>query len=61
MADEPTGALDKNNSERLVDLLAGLNEKHGLTLLMVTHSDASAARMGRGYSLDEGRLSELSR
>ena len=61
LADEPTGALDKNNSERLVDLLAGLNEKHGLTLLMVTHSEASAARMGRGYSLDEGRLSELYR
>ena len=61
LADEPTGALDKNNSDRLVDLLAGLNEKHGLTLLMVTHSEASAARMGRGYSLDEGRLSELSR
>ena len=61
LADEPTGALDKENSFKLVDLLASLNEKHGLTLLMVTHSEMSASRMKLSYTLDEGRLNELSR
>ena len=60
LADEPTGALDKENSFKLVDLLADLNEKHGLTLLMVTHSETSASRMQMSYALDEGRLNALS-
>ncbi|MEC7542940.1 MAG: ABC transporter ATP-binding protein [Verrucomicrobiota bacterium] len=60
LADEPTGALDKENSFKLVDLLADLNEKHGLTLLMVTHSETSASRMQMSYALDDGRLNALS-
>ena len=60
LADEPTGALDKENSFKLVDLLADLNEKHGLTLLMVTHSETSASRMQMSYALDDGCLNALS-
>ena len=60
LADEPTGALDKENSFKLVDLLADLNEKPGLTLLMVTHSETSASRMQMSYALDDGRLNALS-
>ncbi len=56
LADEPTGALDKANSNQLVELLASLNEKRGLTLLAVTHSAEVASRMGATYRLDGGGL-----
>jgi ABC-type lipoprotein export system ATPase subunit len=43
LADEPTGALDRKNSEHLIDLLKKLNEEKELTLVMVTHSGVSAS------------------
>ena len=56
LADEPTGALDKANSDKLVELLVELNEKRGLTLLAVSHSPEVASRMGVTHRLDEGGL-----
>ncbi len=56
LADEPTGALDKANSDKLVELLVELNEKRGLTLLAVSHSPEVASRMGSIYRLDDGKL-----
>lgn len=56
LADEPTGALDKVNSDKLVDLLVTLNQNRGLTLLAVTHSKEVAARMDFVYLLDDGKL-----
>ena len=56
LADEPTGALDKRNSENLVKLLKELNEEKSLTLVMVTHSSGSASQMKKAYHLDEGSL-----
>ena len=56
LADEPTGALDKRNSENLVNLLKELNEEKSLTLVMVTHSSGSASQMKKAYHLDEGSL-----
>jgi len=56
LADEPTGALDKANSDKLVDLLVTLNDKRNLTLLAVTHSSEVASRMGVTHRLDEGGL-----
>ena len=56
LADEPTGALDKANSDRLVELLLKLNETRGLTLLAVTHSSEVASLMGSTYRLDAGVL-----
>lgn len=57
LADEPTGALDRKNSDQLIDLLKQLNEEKSLTLLMVTHSKNSADQMKQSYQLDEGKLS----
>ncbi|HBO43839.1 MAG TPA: ABC transporter ATP-binding protein [Planctomycetaceae bacterium] len=58
VADEPTGDLDANTSEQILDLLKRLNEQLGVTLLMVTH-DAEAGRIaGRQFHLDHGRLTE---
>lgn len=42
LADEPTGALDSGNAKALMEKLAGLNQEHNTTILMVTH-DANAA------------------
>lgn len=56
LADEPTGALDKANSDKLVELLLKLNETRGLTLLAVTHSSAVASLMGSTYRLGDGQL-----
>ena len=59
LADEPTGALDKSNSEKLVDLIVRLNESRTLTLILVTHSQDTASRMDTGFLLDEGELKKL--
>lgn len=56
LADEPTGALDRENVGNLADLLLELNRKDGLTLLVVTHSTDLAERMGKTYELVGGKL-----
>ena len=56
LADEPTGALDHDNAENLINLLVELNGEQGTALVMVTHANDLAARMQRTYRLTEGRL-----
>lgn len=58
LADEPTGDLDRATAEEILDLLNTLNERHGKTILMVTHDPAAAERAGRLVQLDKGRLLE---
>ena len=58
LADEPTGALDQRNSNNLIDLLNQLNEKKGVTLLMVTHSVENANQMKHAYHLNDGHLNQ---
>jgi ABC-type lipoprotein export system ATPase subunit len=60
LADEPTGALDRVNAARLVDLLVELNRAQGVTLIMVTHAPELAQRMGRVLELMDGKLVEKS-
>lgn len=58
-ADEPTGALNKSNSEEVLDLLTALNE-NGQSILMVTHDIRAAIRGNRLLYLEDGKiLSEL--
>ena len=61
LADEPTGALDRVNAARLVDLLVELNRTQGVTLIMVTHAPDLAQRMGRVLELVDGKLVEVKR
>ena len=56
LADEPTGNLDMKSSEGVHTLLADLQQKKGLTLVVVTHNERLAAAMGRTVRLVDGRL-----
>lgn len=56
LADEPTGNLDRQNSNHLADLLWTLQEKLGFTLMIVTHDQELASRVPVRYSLENGRL-----
>ena len=59
LADEPTGALDRDNVETMADLLLELNREDGLTLLLVTHSTDLAKRMGKTLELTHGNLRKI--
>lgn len=56
LADEPTGALDARNSERVLKLLLGLARQEGAALILVTHDQQVAAQADRILQLDGGRL-----
>ena len=55
-ADEPTGNLDSANSEQIMDLLSQLNEENRQTFILVTHSDAVAARAHRIIKMLDGQI-----
>jgi putative ABC transport system ATP-binding protein len=57
LADEPTGNLDAATGHLVMDLLFGLRETHGTTLLLITHDPALAARCGRQIRIADGRVS----
>ena len=59
LADEPTGALDSGNTQRVIDLLAQLNAA-GHTIVVVTHDERVAASARRRLDCRDGRLSPTS-
>lgn len=56
LADEPTGNLDSESGERVLDLLFGLVRQGGRTLIIVTHNREVAARCDRTLTLTDGRI-----
>ena len=58
MADEPTGNLDSENGEKVLDLLLGRNSRAGTTLVLVTHDPQVAALAHRKIVLRDGRIVE---
>lgn len=60
LADEPTGNLDGTNGNAIMDLLFGLRDKHGATLVLVTHSDVLAARCDQIIHLEDGLIAQES-
>jgi len=56
LADEPTGSLDSHASEQVFEVLRELVEKHGKTVVAVTHDLALAARMDRHVELLDGQI-----
>ncbi len=53
LADEPTGNLDSNTSDEIIDLILSLNEQ-GATILIITHDHEVAARLPRRIELRDG-------
>jgi predicted ABC-type transport system involved in lysophospholipase L1 biosynthesis ATPase subunit len=60
LADEPTGALDSATSERVLDLLFGLRDRLGMTLVVVSYDSGLGARADRTLTLTDGRLAGAS-
>ncbi|MFC3181359.1 ABC transporter ATP-binding protein [Cypionkella sinensis] len=56
LADEPTGNLDSANGAAIMDLIFGLRDRHGATLVLVTHAPELAARCSRVVRLVDGRI-----
>jgi putative ABC transport system ATP-binding protein len=58
LADEPTGNLDSKSGEEIINLLLGLNQQRGTTLIFVTHDPDIAARTQRVIRLRDGLIEE---
>ncbi len=56
LADEPTGALDTQTGEEVIELLASLPDRHGTAVVLVTHEPRYAAVADRVVSMRDGRL-----
>ena len=56
LADEPTGNLDAANGAAIMELLFALRDRHGATLIMVTHAPELAGRCDRVVRLADGRV-----
>ena len=56
LADEPTGNLDKRNSEQVHELLMELNTELAMTMIVVTHNMALASLMSRHVTINDGLL-----
>jgi len=59
LADEPTGNLDKTNSDHIHALLMELNREFSMTLVVVTHNMELAACMSRRVTIAEGKLTAM--
>ena len=58
LADEPTGNLDSKSGEEIMELLLGLNEEKGVTLIIVTHDPEVASFTHRTVRLFDGRVQD---
>jgi putative ABC transport system ATP-binding protein len=56
LADEPTGQLDSRTSAEIMDIFQQLNRTHGITVIVVTHSDEVAAFANRIITFRDGQI-----
>lgn len=56
LADEPTGALDSETSVEIMNLIKELNEKNGITLIVITHDDSVADYCKRKIIIKDGSI-----
>jgi putative ABC transport system ATP-binding protein len=56
LCDEPTGHLDSDTGERVLDLIDALKEEFGFALVIATHDTGVAARLGREVELHDGKV-----
>ncbi|MFK7995932.1 MAG: ABC transporter ATP-binding protein [Granulosicoccus sp.] len=55
-ADEPTGNLDSDTGDKVIELMFSLRKQHGSAVVLVTHDDSLAARCDRTLRMGNGRL-----
>lgn len=58
LADEPTGNLDRETGEKVMNLLFELQQEHGTALVLITHDELLATRCGRSVKMIDGILHE---
>jgi ABC-type lipoprotein export system ATPase subunit len=56
LADEPTGNLDSENTQLILDLIVQLHEERNMTLVLVTHDASVARRASRNVEMKDGRV-----
>lgn len=56
LADEPTGNLDRKNSEEIVGLLKQLHREQKQTLIMITHDESIALQADRILQIEDGKI-----
>jgi putative ABC transport system ATP-binding protein len=56
LCDEPTGDLDRKSGDEVLNLLQALNQRHGKTIVMVTHDPHAAVRASHTLHLTKGQL-----
>jgi len=56
LADEPTGNLDSDNTDRIMSVLAGIRASRNLTLIVITHENAIAESAPRNVRFRDGRV-----
>jgi putative ABC transport system ATP-binding protein len=61
LADEPTGALDTSTGEQIVELLRGVREQRGTTILLVTNDPDVAETADRTLRIRDGLIEEVTR
>lgn len=59
LADEPTGALDRQNAEGLINLLLELNREENVAMIVVTHARELAEKLSRVLELRDGKLHDV--
>jgi len=56
LADEPTGNLDSENSQMVLDMLQDLNNQYNQTIVMITHESSAAGIAGRILDMKDGKI-----
>ena len=56
LADEPTGNLDRKNSQEIIELLKVSNQKYNQTLIVITHDESIALQADRIISIEDGKI-----
>jgi len=56
MADEPTGTLDRKNTERVLDIFYDIAKKHGVSVIMITHDETVSKRFKNVIRLKHGKI-----
>ncbi len=59
LADEPTGNLDTQTGQKIIELLFELNQEQGTALILVTHDESLTKRCKRCYRLEQGTLVQI--